>query len=75
MQSMTPSSFDCDSDIRISYPYPDDSNMWAFWAAHDCSDYTLLVTLVFSEDAIAKMVGFYGAVLSSKGCTQSDSFN
>lgn len=72
---MVPSSFDCDSDIRISYPFPNDENMWAFWAAHDCTDYSLLLTLVFSEESIAKVVGFHGAELSSKGCSASTAFN
>jgi len=68
LQSKTPSALSCDSGINISRPYPNEPLVWAFWAGHDCEDYTLLVTVVFSDEAIAQLKGFYGADLSSTGC-------
>ena len=71
---MSPSTFSCESDIQISYPYNGDKSVWAFWAAHNCEDYNLMLSVVFTEEAIDKFVGFYGAGLSSKGCTQTEAF-
>jgi len=74
-QRMDKDSFSCDSDIRISFPDRDENGVWAFWAAHNCEDYTLLLTVVLDEEAINKLVGYYGAPLSSKGCTEVKAFS
>ena len=51
---MNVNEFECSTDIRISYPFPENEEMWAFWAAHDCSDYTLIVTIYVTEELLAK---------------------
>ena len=74
-QRINKSSFSCDSDIRISFPDRDEHDVWAIWAAHNCDDYTMLLTVVLDKEAIDKLVGYYGAALSSKGCSEVEAFS
>lgn len=71
---MAESNFTCDSDIRIEHPF-DDDRLWSFWAAHNCPDYSLILTVVLSEEVMGKIVGFYGAELSKTGCSRSEQFD
>lgn len=38
--------FTCDSEIRIDHPFPENENLWSFWAAQDCNDYDLIMTVL-----------------------------
>jgi len=67
-QKMNPNEFSCDSDIRLELPFPEDQRMFAIWANHDCTDYTLFLTLLIDEDEQRNLVGYNGAELSDKGC-------
>ena len=68
---MASSVFSCDSDIRIDHPFPKDERMWALWAAQNCRDYDLLITVMLDEMAVNKMIGYVGADLTDKGCVRA----
>mmetsp|Transcript_7079 Transcript_7079/g.9862 ORF Transcript_7079/g.9862 Transcript_7079/m.9862 type:complete len:109 (-) Transcript_7079:132-458(-) len=72
---MSASTFSCDSEIRISYPFAQDESMWALFASHDCEDYALMMTVVLSQEVLNKFIGFYGASLSDQGCSMASEFN
>ena len=56
---MTTSSLECTVDVRISTDlFPNEYDFWTLWASHDCSDYTLLLTVVLSEEVMAKQLGW-----------------
>jgi len=69
---MYQSVFACDSDIRLDRPFFDDATLWAFWANHDCTDYDLLLNIIFDEEAELNMLGYMGAELSAKECMKAD---
>ena len=41
--------FYCNSDVRVDFPF-DDTEYMALWAAHDCKDWDLYLTVVVDED-------------------------
>ena len=69
---MHTSIFTCGDDIRIDHPFPTDDSMTALWAAHDCKDFDLLLTVMLDAVSEANLVGFVGAELSAKECVLAD---
>lgn len=71
-QRMYQSFFQCDSDIRMERPFPDEADMFAFWANQDCSDYDLILNIMLDAEAELNLVGYVGADLSAKACVLAD---
>ena len=44
-QEMRSGRFFCNSDIRVDFPF-DDTEYMALWAAHDCKDWDLYLTII-----------------------------
>ena len=69
------SIFSCGYDIRLAVPFADETDqMTALVANQDCSNETLLLTLVLDRSTQENIVGFTGAGLSSAGCVDLDEF-
>lgn len=66
-QVMQESIFTCGSDIRIDHPFPEDDRMTALWAAHNCKDFDLLLTVFIDAESEANFVGSTGAI-AAKDC-------
>ena len=63
--------FHCGLDIRVDFPF-DDTNYMAIFAAHDCSDWDLYLTLAFDGDSDARAFMYTGAEPSERrGCYQT----
>jgi len=73
-QNMTASMWSCDSDVRIDHPFPEEPSVFAFWAAHNCNNYSLLLTVVFSTQAMTRLAGYYGASMTQNGCSKAANF-
>lgn len=58
----------------MDVPFPQNKQFSAFVANHDCSDRKLLLTVVLDSSAIANFVGYTGARLSEKSCSDVDMF-
>ena len=69
------SIFGCGYDIRLAAPFADQTDqITALVANQDCSDWTLLLTLVLDRSTQENIIGFSGADLSSAGCVDLDEF-
>ena len=53
-------------------PFVDEPTLFAFWANHDCSDYDLLLNVMFDAETELNLIGYVGASLSSKQCVNAD---
>ena len=71
-QRMIQSVFSCDTDVRFEQPFVDEPTLFAFWANHDCSDYDLLLNVMFDAETELNLIGYVGASLSSKQCVNTD---
>lgn len=71
-ENMNESIFTCDSDVRITHPFPEDDRMWALWAQQDCSAFDLVLTVLLNQEAEVNLIGWIGADLTDKGCVKAD---
>ena len=62
--------FTCDLTVGIEQIL--DSEAWGFWANHDCSEYTLYLTVVMDEETRGNLLSVEGPALSDKGCVDED---
>ena len=63
--------FHCGHDIRIDFPFDDTEHM-ALWAAHDCNDWDLYVTVVAERSTAEMAIAVYGAEPSARrGCYET----
>jgi len=74
-QQMSSSIWKCDSEVRIDHPFPEEPTVFAFWASHNCDNYSMLLTVVLGNEAMNKLTGYYGASLTGNGCTTATSFD
>lgn len=58
----------------MDVPFPSNKQFSAFIANHDCTDRTLLLTIVLDRTAQANFIGYVGARLSEKSCVDFDLF-
>ena len=65
---MGDTTFTCDADIRLEIPFPQESRIWALWAAQNCKDYDLLLTVTLDSESLNNLIGYTGANLTEKGC-------
>ena len=56
-------------------PFAWDKEQFALWAAHDCDDYNLMLTVVIEKKAQANLITYVGAELSDEGCSESAQFD
>ena len=64
--------FFCNSDVRVDFPF-DDNEYMALWAAHDCKDWDLYLTVVADEETAGLAITWEGAEESDrKGCYEAD---
>jgi len=70
-QNMGASIFTCDSDVRITHPFPEDDRIWAIWAQQDCSAFDLVLTVLLNQEAEVNLIGWVGADLTDKGCVKA----
>lgn len=70
-QRVASSIFSCSSDVRMDTPFSyAEGQLWTFWAAHDCTSYDMILTIVLNQYTIDnQFVGYTGADLTQKGCT------
>ena len=74
-QELRSGRFYCNSDVRVDFPFDDDEYM-ALWAAHDCSDWDLYLTVVVDEESADLSVAWSGAEPSDrKGCYETSWFD
>ena len=67
-QVMRQGRFHCGLDIRIDFPF-DDTEYMAIFAAHDCSDWDLYLTLAGDEHTGDHALSYIGAEPSERrGC-------
>ena len=67
-QTMRSGRFHCGHDIRIDFPF-DDNEYMAFWAAQNCNDWDLYLTVVSREEDFDKALAYAGAEPSlRRGC-------
>ena len=60
--------FHCGLDVRLDFPF-DDTEYMALWAAQDCSDWDLYLTVVYEEETHDITVAYFGAEKSERrGC-------
>lgn len=60
--------YHCGHDIRIDFPFEDGEHM-ALWAAHDCNDWDLYVTVVADSETAEYVLDYTGAEPSvRRGC-------
>ena len=69
---MTQSIFSCDGDVRVDHPISEDYQMWALWAAQDCSNYDMIITVLFDDYTYVNARGYVGADLSKRRCGRAD---
>jgi len=70
-QEMRAGRFHCGHDIRIDFPF-DDTDHMALWAAHDCEDWDLYLTLVMERDDTEYALSYTGAEPSwRRGCYET----
>ena len=63
--------FFCGMDVRIDFPFEDTEYM-ALWAAHDCEDWDLYLTVVVDAQTSEKALAYAGAEPSARrGCYDS----
>jgi len=61
----------CGHDIRIDFPF-DDMEYMALWAAHDCDDWDLYLTIVADSDTSKAAIAYHGAAPSERrGCYET----
>ena len=69
-QEMRSGRFFCNSDVRIDFPFEDPEYM-ALWAAHDCKDWDLYLTVVFEPETLDLVVFYSGELSDRKGCYET----
>ena len=58
-------------DVRIDFPF-DDTQYMALWAAHDCEDWDLYLTVVVDETTSNNALAYVGAEPSyRRGCYET----
>jgi len=66
--------FFCGHDIRIDFPF-DDMDYMSLWAAHDCVDWDLYLTVVTDRQTSDSSLTYSGAEVSyRRGCYETYMF-
>ena len=70
-QTMRSGRFHCGQDVRLDFPFEDTEYM-ALWAAQDCEDWDLYLTVVVDRDTSEKALTYAGAEPSTRrGCYEA----
>lgn len=70
-QEMRAGRFHCGHDVRVDFPF-EDAEYMALWAAHDCTDWDLYLTVVVEEETSDLALAYTGAEPSTRrGCYET----